>query len=281
MKYIRCILELQPLQPSTDIFIAALSELGYESFEETDRGLEAYIQEPDWDESAFLRIPFLHNEAWEVNTHWEVVEPENWNSVWERDYKPIDVRGKCVVRAPFHAERDDVDYDIVISPKMSFGTGHHQTTRLMLDYLLDLEVGGASVLDVGTGTGVLAILCGLKGAQGITGIDIDPWSVENAVENAERNGQNGIEVLEGSMHRVAGRQFDVVLANINRNALAELMPNFTGALREGGKLLISGFYEEDLPYLKQEAAAHGLLYSSYRVSDLWTAASFEKHEVPS
>jgi ribosomal protein L11 methyltransferase len=151
----------------------------------------------------------------------------------------------------------------------------------MLDYLLDLEVTGASVLDVGTGTGVLAILSGLKGAQGITGIDIDPWSVENAVENAERNGQNGIEVLEGSIDRVAGRQYDVVLANINRNALTELMPDFTRVLREGGKLLISGFYEEDLPYLKQEAAAHSLVYNSYKVADLWTAASFEKHEMPS
>lgn len=281
MKYVRCILELQPLQPATDIFIAALSELGFESFEETERGLKAYIQQPYWDEPAFLRIPFLTNDAWEVNTRWEVVEPENWNAVWERDYKPIDVRGKCVVRAPFHIEPPNAEYDIVISPKMSFGTGHHQTTRLMLDYLLDLEVAGASVLDVGTGTGVLAILCGLKGAQDITGIDIDPWSVENAVENAARNGQNEIEVLEGSMGRVAGRQFDVVLANINRNALIELMPAFTGALREGGKLLISGFYEEDLPHLKQEAAARGLVYKSYRVSDLWTAASFEKVEIPS
>jgi ribosomal protein L11 methyltransferase len=281
MNYVRCILELQPLQPATDIFIAALSELGFESFEETEQGLKAYIQESDWDEAAFLGIPFFQNEAWEVNTRWEVVEPENWNAVWERDYKPIVVRGKCVVRAPFHKEPRDTEYDIVISPKMSFGTGHHQTTRLMLDYLLDLEVTGASVLDVGTGTGVLAILCGLKGAQGITGIDIDPWSVENAIENAARNGQNEIEILEGSMDRVAGRQYDVVLANINRNALTELMPAFTGVLREGGKLLISGFYEEDLPYLKQEAAAHGLVFHSYRVSDLWTAASLEKHEMPS
>ena len=281
MKYVRCILELQPLPPATDIFIAALSELGFESFEETELGLKAYIQESDWDEVAFLGIPFFQNEAWKVNTRWEVVEPENWNAVWERDYKPIEVRGKCVVRAPFHKEPRDTEYDIVISPKMSFGTGHHQTTRLMLDYLLDLEVAGASVLDVGTGTGVLAILCGLKGAQGITGIDIDPWSVENAIENAARNGQNEIEILEGSMDRVAGRQYDVVLANINRNALTELMPAFTGVLREGGTLLISGFYEEDLPYLKQEAAAHGLVFHSYRVSDLWTAASFEKHEIPS
>ncbi|MGB5652258.1 MAG: 50S ribosomal protein L11 methyltransferase [Robiginitalea sp.] len=281
MKYVRCILELQPLQPATDIFIAALSELGFESFEETERGLMAYIQEPQWDEAAFLGIPYLHHEAWEVNSRWEIVEPENWNAVWERDYKSIDVRGLCVVRAPFHPQPAGVKYDIVISPKMSFGTGHHQTTRLMLDYLLDLEVSGTSVLDVGTGTGVLAILCGLKGARHITGIDIDPWSVENAVENAERNGQNEMEVLEGSMDRVAGRQFDVVLANINRNALTELMAAISGVLREGGRLLISGFYQEDLPYLKDKAAEHGLVYGSFRVSDLWTAAYFEKQVLPS
>ncbi len=281
MKYVRCILELEPVQPATDIFIAALSELGFESFEETEKGLKAYIQEPQWDEAAFLGVPFFHNAAWKVHSRWEIVEPENWNAVWERDYKSINVRDKCVVRAPFHPQPQGVAYDIVISPKMSFGTGHHQTTRLMLDYLLDLDVAGNSVLDVGTGTGVLAILCGLKGAQHITGIDIDPWSVENAVENAERNGQNEIEVLEGSMDRVAGRAFDVVLANINRNALTELMAAISGALREGGRLLISGFYQEDLPYLKQKAAEHGLVYGSFRVSDLWTATYFEKRLLPS
>jgi len=281
MKYVRCILELEPLQPATDIFIASLSELGFESFEETEKGLKAYIQEPQWDEAAFLGIPFFHNEAWKVNSRWEIVEPENWNAVWERDYKPIHVRDRCMVRAPFHPQPLGVEFDIVISPKMSFGTGHHQTTRLMLDYLLDLNVAGASVLDVGTGTGVLAILCGLKGAQHITGIDIDPWSVENAVENAERNGQNEIEVLEGSMDRVSGRQFDVVLANINRNALTEMMAAFSGVLREGGRLLISGFYQEDLPSLQQKAAEHGLVYGSFRVSDLWTAAYFEKGVRPS
>lgn len=281
MKYVRCTLELEPLQPATDIFIASLSELGFESFEETEKGLKAYIQEPQWDEAAFLGIPFFHNEAWKVNSRWEIVEPENWNAVWERDYKPIHVGDRCMVRAPFHPQPLGVEFDIVISPKMSFGTGHHQTTRLMLDYLLDLNVAGASVLDVGTGTGVLAILCGLKGAQHITGIDIDPWSVENAVENAERNGQNEIEVLEGSMDRVSGRQFDVVLANINRNALTEMMAAFSGVLREGGRLLISGFYQEDLPSLQQKAAEHGLVYGSFRVSDLWTAAYFEKGVRPS
>jgi ribosomal protein L11 methyltransferase len=280
MKYIRCTLDLQPPQPATDIFIAALSDLGFESFEETETGLKAYIQKPHWDEAAFLGIPYLKSELWEVNHRWEVVEPENWNAVWERDYTPITVRGRCLVRAPFHPEPSDSGvFDIVISPKMSFGTGHHETTRLMLDYLLDLPMEDASVLDVGTGTGVLAILCGMRGGGAMTAIDIDPWSYENALENTRRNGQGVIEVLQGSMDRVAGRHFDLVLANINRNALIELMPDLAFATNDGGSLLISGFYRADLPLLKEVAGANGLMFCSFRESESWTAAHFEKKEV--
>lgn len=277
MKYVRCILELQPLQPATDIFIAALADLGFESFEETQKGLKAYIQEPEWDETAFLDIPYLNSELWKVNHRWEVVAPENWNAVWERDYTPITVREQCMVRAPFHPEPGgDIPYDIVISPKMSFGTGHHQTTRLMLDYLLDLPMADKSVLDVGTGTGVLAILCGMQGAKTITAIDIDPWSYENAMENARRNRQDMIEVLQGSMGCVSGREFDVVLANINKNALVELMPELASALTGGGSLIISGFYRNDLAHLKGVAASDGLDFCSCRESDSWTAANFSK-----
>ena len=277
MNYVRCTLEMHPLQPATDIFIAALSELGFESFEETQTGLKAYIQESQWDEAAFLELPYLNNALWTLTHRWEVVEPENWNAVWERDYTPITVRDKCMVRAPFHAQPpENITYDIVISPKMSFGTGHHQTTRLMLDYLLDLQISDTSVLDVGTGTGVLAILCGMLGAKAVTAIDIDPWSFENAVENAHRNQQEGIEVLQGSVEVVAGRDFDVILANINRNALEELMPELSAGLQMGGSLLISGFYREDLAHLKKVAHLHGLAFSSSRESDLWTAAHLEK-----
>ncbi len=277
MKYIRCILELEPPQPATEIFIAALSELGFESFEETDQGLKAYIQEPFWDEGAFLALPYLKSTAWEARCRWEVVEPENWNAVWERDYTPIAVRDQCLVRAPFHTPPPGgVAFDIVIAPKMSFGTGHHQTTRLMLDFLLDLPVGGASVLDVGTGTGVLAILCGMRGARSVTAIDIDPWSYENAMENATRNGQPGIEVMSGSMERVTEREFDVVLANINRNALIDLMPQLAASLTDKGVLLISGFYREDLPALTEAAGARGLVFQGFREEDSWTAAHFEK-----
>jgi ribosomal protein L11 methyltransferase len=280
MEYVRCTLTLEPAQPATEIFIAALSELGFESFEETDEGLRAYIQEPFWDEGAFLAIPYLKSDAWKAAYRWEVVAPENWNAVWERDYTPIAVGERCLVRAPFHDPPPaGVAFDIVISPKMSFGTGHHQTTRLMLDYLLDLPVAGTAVLDVGTGTGVLAILCGMRGARAVTAIDIDPWSYENAMENAERNGQPGIEVMSGSMERVAGREFGVVLANINRNALIELMPLLSEALTGGGVLLISGFYRKDLDGLREVARAHGLGFRSCREEDSWTAAHFEK-ELP-
>ena len=277
MKYIRCTLEIEPLQPATDIFIAALADLGFESFEETPKGLKAYILEDQWDEKAFRELPYFKSDLWEARSQWEVVEPENWNAVWERDYTPISVKGQCVVRAPFHdPPSGEVSYDIVISPKMSFGTGHHQTTHLMLDYLLDLEVADREVLDVGTGTGVLAILCGMRGARAITAIDIDPWSFENAMENAARNLQTNMEILQGSMEKVAGRKYDLVLANINRNALLDLMGSLSDAADKGGTLLISGFYKNDLSVLRGAFESQGFIFRSFREADLWTAAFFVK-----
>lgn len=277
MNYVRCTLELRPPQPATEIFIAALADLGFESFEETSTGLKAYIQESQWDEAAFLELPYLASDLWSVNHHWEVVAPENWNAVWERDYTPIALGERCLVRASFHPKpTKSVEFDIVITPKMSFGTGHHQTTRLMMEYILDLQIADTTVLDVGTGTGVLAILCGMRGAKAITAIDIDPWSFENAVENAERNRQKQIEVLHGSMECVKGRKFQVVLANINRNALETLMPEIADSIQSGGSLLISGFYKDDLEHLRAVAKGKDLTFCSFKESDSWTAAHFEK-----
>jgi ribosomal protein L11 methyltransferase len=279
MRYLRCTLELTPAEPAREIFIAALSELGFESFEETDSGLKAYIQEPLWDEGAFRVLPYLKHPGWEVswNTAW--IEPQNWNAAWEKAYDPICVRDRCMVRAPFHQAQAGIPFDIVISPKMSFGTGHHQTTYLMLDYLLDMELSGKSVLDVGSGTGVLAILAGMKGAGPVTAIDIDSWAYENCRENTERNGQEGIEVLQGEVSAVRDRKYEVVLANINKNVLLADLKTYAGILEEEGELVLSGFYRQDLPDLQKTAAGWGLQYLDSRERDGWTAARFCKKPV--
>lgn len=277
MRYIRCALQIDPPQPGTEIFIAALSELGFESFEETPGGVNAYIPESQWSEADFLQIPFLNSGNWEVSYQITPVEPRNWNAVWESDYASIQVRDRCVVRAPFHPEPPaQIAFDILISPKMSFGTGHHQTTFLMLDYLLDLDLDGKTVLDVGTGTGVLAILSAMKGAGGVTAVDIDAWAYENCRENTRLNGQGEIEVIRGSIGAVEGRHFDLVLANINKNILLEQLPDYARVLEKGGALVLSGFYRKDLPDLQTAALNKGLTYVDSREKDTWTAACFRK-----
>lgn len=273
----RCVtLVLDPPQPAAEIFIAALAELGFDSFEETDTGLRAYVREADWDPEAFAALPYLDSPDWQVSHTVEAVETQNWNAVWEAAYQPIRVGEQCVVRAPFHPKPDPpVPYDLVIAPKMSFGTGHHQTTWLMLGFLLDLEVAGLSVLDMGSGTGVLAILAACKGAGPVTAIDIDPWCYENCRENAERNGHPEIEVLEGDASAIKG-PFDLILANINKNVLLADLPAYVQALNPGGTLLISGFYRSDLEDLKAAARAQGLQPAGEREKDQWMAARFLK-----
>lgn len=276
MRYLRCTLKLEPPQPATEIFIAALSELGFESFEETETGLNAYIQESLWDAEAFREIPYLQASDWKATYHTEWIEPQNWNAVWEQAYEPIQVRDLCVVRAPFHEVPVGIPYDIVISPKMSFGTGHHQTTFLMLDYLLDMDLKGKAVLDVGSGTGVLAILAGMKAAAPVTAIDIDPWAFENCRENTAGNALEGIEVIQGEVSAVRSRTYGVVLANINKNVLLSDLGTYAGILEEEGTLLLSGFYRHDLPELQKKASGFGLYLIDSRERDDWTAARFQK-----
>lgn len=267
---------LDPPQPATEIFIAALAEIGFESFEETETGLKAYVRETDWDPGAFAALPYLNNPAWQVSYTLETLETQNWNAVWEASYEPIRVGDRCVVRAPFHAEPDPpVPYDLVIAPKMSFGTGHHQTTWLMLSYLLDLELRGFSVLDMGSGTGVLAILAARMGAGPVLAVDIDPWSYENCRENAERNGVPRIEAVQGDASAIKGR-FDVILANINKNVLLADLPAYASALNPNGRLLISGFYRSDLEDLQRAAGELGLEPAGEREREQWVAALFHK-----
>lgn len=275
--HICCSLTLKPLQPASEIFIAALGELGFESFEETPTGLKAYIREEDWDEQALAGVPYWSSPEWEASFEITRVAQQNWNALWEADYQPIQVGDRCVVRAPFHPDPPaGTDFDLVISPKMSFGTGHHQTTWLMLRYLLDMDLNGKALLDMGSGTGVLAILAARRGARPVLAVDIDPWSAENCRENAARNGVPEIEAVLGDVRAIRGRDFDCILANINKNILLEDLPGYATSLREGGELLLSGFYRADLPDIREAASRHGLEFKDFRERENWVAARFGK-----
>lgn len=275
--YICCSLTLKPLQPASEIFIAALAELGFESFEETPTGVRAYIREDQWDQQALAGLPYWNSPEWDAAFETTRVAQQNWNALWEADYHPIQVGDRCVVRAHFHPEAPDgVEFDLVISPKMSFGTGHHQTTWLMLNYLLDMDLDGKSLLDMGSGTGVLAILAARRGARPVLAVDIDPWSAENCRENAARNGVSEIEAVLGDAEAIRGREFDCILANINKNILLEDLPRYTASLRGGGELLLSGFYRADLEDIRHAASRHGLEIRDLRERENWVAARFGK-----
>ncbi|MCX6213491.1 50S ribosomal protein L11 methyltransferase [Spirosoma sp.] len=275
MNYIELQLRLSP--DYTDILTAELAELGYESFVETDEGLNAYIIEPDYIEEAVLELIAKYAGqtaiAYEVNS----LEKRNWNAEWERDYEPIEVADQVRVRASFHESDARFRYDIVINPKMSFGTGHHETTAMMMEQQLGLDFSGKSVLDVGSGTGILAILAAKMGADNVLAFDIEEWAVENARENAELNSCPQVTVFQGTIADVdSTNQYEIVLANINRNVLLAEIPTYTNLLTRNGQLVVSGFYEHDAADIEQKAAESGLALTNRLTTNQWTSLSFNK-----
>ncbi len=275
--YICVTIDLNPPEPASEIFIAALAELGFESFEEKEEGLKAYIRKDQFDRESLDALWVWKSDSWEASMELEEIPLQNWNAVWEADYHPIRVGDQILVRAPFHPPAEpEVPYELVIEPKMSFGTGHHETTWLMLGLLLEEEVTGRSVLDMGCGTGVLAILAARKGADRVMAIDIDPWSVENSLDNARVNGHSDIEVREGDASLLGGESFDLILANINKNILLRDIPDYIRVLKPGGTLILSGFYEADLPDLVRAVGTFGLELSKKRSKNRWVASSFTR-----
>lgn len=260
-----------------DLFAAALGEIGFESFVETGNGLIAYINEELFDEKKIddLIKDFPHKAKIDYETHF--IKAQDWNNEWEKNYfQPIIIGDECVIRSSFHTNTPKAKYDIVIDPKMSFGTGHHETTSLMISKILSLDLEGKSFLDMGCGTGILAILAGMRGADPITAIDNDRWVYENAVENIQRNKLGKIEVKIGDASLLKGRSFDVIFANINRNILIKDMREYANCLNPGGELYMSGFYEEDIKAIKKEAAKYGLEYIGFEEKNSWVSAGFKK-----
>ncbi len=271
--YIEYNFSVTPLQPGSDILIAELGEVGFESFVENEEGVLAYIQQDDWNENILETVEILDNELFKVNFTLKEIEQENWNATWEKNFEAIQVADQCVVRAPFH-EKPNVQYDIVIEPKMSFGTGHHETTHMMLQFILENDFEGKSVLDMGSGTGVLAILAAMKNADHIDAIDIDNWCYLNAKENVERNNCGHISVYEGDSSLLGTQKYDIVLANINRNILLADIPVYAENLKENGTLFLSGFYEEDIPLISETCLKSGLKFEKNLQKNNWVAVKY-------
>ena len=262
-------------QVGCDILIAELGYVGFESFVENETGVTAFIQEPDWNEAILSPVELLHSSEYDISFKKEIIAQVNWNAEWEKNFNPIIVDGMCTVRAPFH-EVPGTTYDIIIEPKMSFGTGHHETTHMMIQHLLRLSLDGKDVLDMGCGTGVLAILASLKGAASLDAIDIDEWCYLNTKENIERNKCTNINVFQGDASVLGERSYDLIIANINRNILLNDIPTYISILNKGGVLLLSGFYEVDLDLISQCCITHGLEFTLKLNRNNWIAVHYDK-----
>ena len=266
---------IEPLQPASDILIAELGDVGFESFVENEDGISAYIQQNDWSETILDDIQILNSEEFSISYTKNFIEQVNWNEEWEKNFSPIIVDDVCSVRAPFH-EKPNTQYDIVIEPKMSFGTGHHETTHMMIQHILKNDMTGKTVLDMGCGTAVLAILAEMKGAKQLDAIDIDNWCYLNSIENAERNNCTNITVLEGDASLLQGKAYDVIIANINRNILLNDMHQYAKCLNDKGVLFLSGFYKDDIAVIEDECQKHYLKLTKTLERNHWVALKFVK-----
>ncbi len=271
--YIAYNFKAKPLQPVVEILIAQLGNAGFESFVETTDGVTAYIKKDDWNSSILEDIQILNSKVFEITFTFEEIEQTNWNKEWEKNFNPIIVDNDCTVRAPFHTKLNTT-YDIVIEPKMSFGTGHHETTHMMIQHILKNDFKNKSVLDMGCGTGVLAILAEMKGAKSIDAIDIDNWCYLNSLENVKRNNCKNISAYEGDVSLLKNKKYDVILANINRNILLKDIKTYVSSLTEKGTLFLSGFYNEDIPIIEEECSKHMLKLKEKLQKNNWVALKF-------
>ncbi|PNQ73397.1 50S ribosomal protein L11 methyltransferase [Hanstruepera neustonica] len=271
--YIGYDFQVVPSQPGVEILIAELGFAGFESFVETETGVTAYIQKPEWHEHILDSIQILHSGEFEITYEFQEIEQVNWNEEWERNFTPIQVDNQVTVRAPFHV-KPETQYDIVIEPKMSFGTGHHETTHMMIQHILKNDFENKSVLDMGCGTGVLAILAEMKGAAKIDAIDIDNWCYLNSLENVERNNCKHISVFEGDANILDGKHYDVIIANINRNILLNDLSVYVPCLNTSGMLFLSGFYKDDIPIIVDTCNNLGLTHVETIEKNHWVALKF-------
>ena len=264
---------VSPKDLGSEILIAELGEKPFESFIETENGFSAYVQKSLWTADILNDISILENPKFIISYTSEEIEQVNWNEEWEKNFESINVDGLCHVRAPFHP-KTDAKFDIIIEPKMSFGTGHHETTHMMIQHLLETDVTKMKTLDMGCGTAILAILAEMKGAQPIDAIDVDNWCYLNSIENAQRNNCHQISVYEGNAALLKNKKYDLIIANINRNILLNDMQTYIDCLNQKGILLLSGFYEEDIPFINASCTEKGLTFVKKLQRNNWVSLKY-------
>lgn len=278
MKYFEVTFTAQPCNEIvTDVLSALAGEIGFESFVECEGGVQAYIQQSLFDENA-LKEMLANFPVPDTKITYTITEPEDkdWNEEWEKNFfQPIVIDNRCVIHSTFHHDYPHAEYDIVINPQMAFGTGHHETTSSILGELLDADLKGKSVLDMGCGTSILAILASMRGADPVTAIDIDDWCVNNSRDNIVLNHISNITVELGDASLLKGRKpFDIIIANINRNILLNDMAAYAACMHKGSKLYMSGFYVEDIPAIREKAESLGMTFVHHREKNRWVAVKF-------
>lgn len=275
MRYIEVHFNFSPdTEVIADVLSAGMGEIGFESFVRENTGLTAFIPHSLFSEKKLkdLIADFILDAK--ISFSFNLLEDKNWNEEWEKNYfQPILIENKCLIHSSFHDVDGAFDYRILIDPKMSFGTGHHQTTGLILKETLSMDLQGKSVLDMGCGTAVLAILASMKGANPITAIDIDEWAYKNTIENVKLNGTNNIDVFLGGAELLGNEIYDVIFANINRNILLQDISAYAKVLNTNGTLIMSGFYKEDVPAIREKSEENGLVFHHSSDMDNWSAVT--------
>jgi len=267
---------ISPLEPIRDVLIAELCEIGFESFVETESGVLAYISSEEV-VASFSDLMAYNIPETIIKFTKKEIEDQNWNAKWESNFEPIFIDNRCVIRAPFHQKQPSFPLEVIIQPQMSFGTGHHETTYLICSILLESDLEGLRVLDMGCGTGVLAILAEKLGGILIDAIDIDEWSYRNTYENIELNNSKNITVFLGGKEQLQGKDpYQLILANINRNILLADMDTYIEVLELGGVIIFSGFYQQDLPLIREKAESLGLIFLEYQEKNDWVAVKLKK-----
>ena len=275
MDYIELDITISPYAPWNEILISELAEIGFESFTENDGKLQAYIPHSSFNEIALNSTNIgKPQDGVSISYNTNLIKSQNWNSVWEADFEPVIIEDKAIIKAPFHTTENVYEYEFIIQPQMSFGTGHHQTTYLISKLLLDKPLQNKSVLDVGTGTGILAIIAKKLGATQVIGTEIDAQSLENAKENSERNNLSSITFYLGDIDCVKEYDFDYIIANINKNVLKTHMETYAKLSKKGTQLILSGFYETDTEELINFAKKHNFMHHSTHSKESWAVLEF-------
>lgn len=264
------------MESETDILAALLGEKNFESFVPDAEGLSAYVKKELYDAAAVRDAVASYPFEGKIEFSEELIPGQDWNSEWEKNYfQPIVFENRCVVHSSFHHDYPSAEYDIVIDPRMAFGTGHHETTSSIISELLEADLKGKSVLDMGCGTSILAILASMRGANPVTAIDIDDWCVNNSKDNIALNHIHNITVELGDANLLKGRKpFDVIIANINRNILLADLPHYAACMHPGSEIFMSGFYMQDIPFIREKAESLGMEFVHHREKNNWAAVKF-------